>query len=243
MGARPLSLFPPLPFSLLSRRWGNTCSNDIVHNDHLLALLNRARLHLEVILAIFLVEALRLTGAGQLALLPHRNETGTKPQRQAGPKQESSGLETNDDVGLLVLAVGLDDVQLETPDERFVKSDIREHGHDVLEQDARLGEVRKLAQGIAQSYLKTGEFGGAGGMGGGLSGDLGGGGGIWIVGRRIGRGRLGHAGERKGRREKRGGEGAGSNRSRTAIGSEDKNALVTSRAASRQRQPRLEVAL
>lgn len=81
---------------------------------------------------------------------------------------------------------------------------IGEDGEDVFEEDARRREVGKLAQGRAQSYLKTGEFGGAGGMGGGLSGDLGGGG--------IGSGGLGHDGERgkkkiKERRGRKGGRG------------------------------------
>lgn len=69
---------------------------------------------------------------------------------------------------------------------------VGEYGEDVFEEDTRGREVGELAQGRAQSYLKTGEFGGAGGMGGGLSGDLGGGG--------IGSGGLGHNGE--GRRRK-----------------------------------------
>lgn len=69
---------------------------------------------------------------------------------------------------------------------------IGEDGEDVFEEDTRGRKVGELAQGRAQSYLKTGEFGGAGGMGGGLSGDLGGGG--------IGSGRLGH--DEEGRRRK-----------------------------------------
>lgn len=82
---------------------------------------------------------------------------------------------------------------------------IGEDGEDVFEEDTRGREVGELAQGRTQSYLKTGEFGGAGGMGGGLSGDLGGGG--------IGSGGLGHDEERgkkkkiKERRGRKGGRG------------------------------------
>jgi hypothetical protein len=65
---------------------------------------------------------------------------------------------------------------------------------DILEEDALGGEVRELAKGTAQLYLKTGEFGGAGGMGGGVSGDLGGG---------IGGG-LGHDEKKRGRARRRG---------------------------------------
>lgn len=71
---------------------------------------------------------------------------------------------------------------------------IGEDGQDILEQNSRRGEIRELAQGGAQSYLKTGEFGGAGGIGGGES-DFGG---IWESG--------GHYEEG---REKRRGRGEG----------------------------------
>lgn len=46
---------------------------------------------------------------------------------------------------------------------------IGKDGQDILEENARLGEVRELAQRRLQLYLKTGEFGGGGGMGGGES--------------------------------------------------------------------------
>ena len=59
-----------------------------------------------------------------------------------------------------------------------MQSVIREDREDVFEQDTWGWEVGELAQGLAQLYFKTGEFGGAGGRGGGLSGDLGGGGGM-----------------------------------------------------------------
>jgi hypothetical protein len=45
----------------------------------------------------------------------------------------------------------------------------REDGQDVLEEDARRGEVGELAEGAVEAYLKTGEFGGGGGIGGGES--------------------------------------------------------------------------
>ncbi len=101
-----------------------------------------------------------------------------------------------------------EDVEFEAADEGFVHGVIGENRKDVFEENSGGREVRKLAQRRAQLYLKTGEFGGAGGSGGGVFGDLGGGGGIGGC----GRGLLGH-GERKRkeeeeeRREKSRGEG------------------------------------
>jgi hypothetical protein len=64
-------------------------------------------------------------------------------------------------------------VKFQGADEGLVERRIGEDRQDILEQNARRREVRELAQGTTQSYLKTGEFGGAGGIGGGES-DLGG---------------------------------------------------------------------
>jgi hypothetical protein len=72
---------------------------------------------------------------------------------------------------------------------------VGENGQDVFEEDARRGEVRELAERTPQSYLKTGEFGGAGGGGGGESslGGIGLEGRVWFVAGRV-RGRSGSRG-------------------------------------------------
>ena len=64
-----------------------------------------------------------------------------------------------------------------------MESGVGEDGEDIFEEDAGGGEIGILAQRRVQSYLKTGEFGGAGGGGGGVSGVLGGvnGCGIWFI--------------------------------------------------------------
>lgn len=79
---------------------------------------------------------------------------------------------------------------------------VGEEGQDIFEENARFREIGELTKSSAKSYLKTGEFGGAGGMGGGVSGLFGGGGGI------LSRVLLGHA-ERKRKHdgEKKGWEG------------------------------------
>lgn len=88
-----------------------------------------------------------------------------------------------------------------------MKRSICKDREDIFEENSRRREVWELAEGPTKSYLKTGEFGGAGGMGGGLSGVLGGGG-IRFITRRMFRGRMGHDEERKRekRREVEGGE-------------------------------------
>ena len=58
---------------------------------------------------------------------------------------------------------------------------IGKDGKDVFEENSLGGEVGKLAEGAVEPYLKTGEFGGTGGRGGGESEVLGGGGGIGCV--------------------------------------------------------------
>lgn len=154
------------------------CDN-VINNDNLLARLDGVGLHLEKVLAVLLLVALSLTRTGQLALLANRDKASAKSQGQAGAEKEASSLQSNDNIGLLV-TVCFEDVQFEATEEGFVQGRIGEDRKDILEENARRGEVGELAQSGAQSYFKTGEFGGAGGMGGGVSGDLGGGG-IWSL--------------------------------------------------------------
>jgi hypothetical protein len=132
---------------------------------------------LEKVLTVLLVISLGFTWTRQFALLADRNEAGAESQSQTGADKEASGLEADDNIGLFI-SVDLKDVELQAADEGFVQSVVGENRKDIFEQDTRGREIRKLAQGSAQLYLKTGEFGGAGGIGGGVSGDLGGVGGI-----------------------------------------------------------------
>lgn len=151
-----------------------TSCNDIIHHNHLLARLDGIGLHLEEVLAILLVVALGLAGARELALLAHGDEAGAKSQGQTRAEEETTGLKTDDNVGLLI-SMDLKDVKLQAAKESLMQRGVGEDGQDIFEEDSGRREVRELAQSRAQFYFKTGEFGGAGGMGGGLSGDLGGG--------------------------------------------------------------------
>ena len=54
-------------------------------------------------------------------------------------------------------------------DEVLVEGRVTEERQDVFKEDAGRREVGKLSQGFVKSYLKTGEFGGGGGLMGGLS--------------------------------------------------------------------------
>jgi hypothetical protein len=174
-------------------RGKRTGGDNVIDNDDLLARFDGVGLHLEKVLAVLLIVGLGFTWAGQLALLAHRHEAGAEAQGQARADQEAAGLKADDDIGLLA-AVGFEEVQLQTAQEGLVEGRVGEDGEDILEENAGRREIGELTEGATQSYLKTGEFGGAGGSGGGLSGDLGGG----I--RSLRRGdRLGHGEERKGR--------------------------------------------
>ena len=173
-----------------------TSSNNVVHNNDLLTRLDRVLLHLEVVGSVLLLVALGHALAGELALLPDGHEAGAQPERQSRAKEEAAALEADDNVDAALLAdggvEGLGDLQLQRAHQAGEVGVVGEDGHDVLEQDARRGEVRELAQGGAQVYFKTGEFGGTGGIGGGessLGAMVGGGGGVGLGGRRVGGGR------------------------------------------------------
>lgn len=144
-----------------------TSRNDVINNQHLLPRLDRISLHLEEIRAILLHVLCRLAGAGELAPLADRHKRGAQTQRKRRTEQEAARVQADNDVGLL--GEGLRDVQLEGVDERLEQAWVREDGQDVLEQDARGGEVGELAQCALEFYFKIGEFGGGGGTGGGES--------------------------------------------------------------------------
>ena len=78
---------------------------------------------------------------------------------------------------------------------------ICEEGKDVFKKDSGSRKIGKLSKRFVQSHLKAGEFGGAGGSGG---GDSVRGGGIGDISRDV-EGQFGHCGEEK---EKLEGEGS-----------------------------------
>jgi hypothetical protein len=78
-------------------------------------------------------------------------------------------IETHDNVGVARARKLLLDGDLERADKTLVELRVCENGQDVLKQNAGLGEIGELAQRRLELYLKTGEFGGGGGMGGGES--------------------------------------------------------------------------
>lgn len=154
----------------------HTRCNNIIDNQDFLALLHRVCLYLEKVLAILLLERLGLTRTRQLASLAHRDEASAQSQRKTRSKQEPAGIQADNDVGLLM--VRLENVQLKRSDEGFVEGRVGEERQDIFEDNAWFREIGELTKSSSKPYLKTGEFGGAGGMGGGVSGLFGGGGGI-----------------------------------------------------------------
>jgi hypothetical protein len=129
-----------------------------------------------------------------LAALSDWHKGSAHSQSQAGAEQEASGIESHNDVWLL--AEFADDLQLERLQEILVKGWVGEQGQDIHKLNALDGEIRKGAEGSLQTFLRTGEFGGTGGMGGGD--------GLLSRGDIVGRGLLGwdgHRGREGGREE------------------------------------------
>lgn len=144
-----------------------TGCNDVIDDKHFLPRLHGVGLHLEEIGAVLLLVLCSLTRTRQLAPLPDGHESGSQSQREAGAKQKSSGVQSDNDVRLAPAALLYG--QLQRPKQSLVELGIRKDGQNVLEQNTGLREIGELAQGRLQLYLKTGEFGGGGGMGGGES--------------------------------------------------------------------------
>jgi hypothetical protein len=126
-----------------------------------------------VIGSVLLLVALSDALARELALLPDRDETRAESQRKSRAKEEATALKTNNNVDAALLANGgvesSCDLELQSAHKVGEVGVVGEDGHDVLEQDARRREIGELAQGGAEVYFKTGEFGGTGGIGGGES--------------------------------------------------------------------------
>lgn len=142
-----------------------TSSNDIVNDKNLLAGLDGAILHLEEVGAVLLLVGGSDAGTGHLALLADGDEASAHSQGKRGAEKEAAGIETDNDIGLLV---GELDLELESDEKGLVGLDVLEEGEDIDKVDAGNGEVGERPQGGHQLYLCTGEFGGGGGGGGGL---------------------------------------------------------------------------
>ena len=164
--------------------WVLTSSNNVIYHNHLLTRFDRVALHLKVVFPILFHVASSLRGTWELPLLPYGHKTSTKPQCQTRTEQETSCLKSDDHIWFVILAVGIQDLYLECSDKVLVKVGVGKDGQDIFEEDAWRGKIGILPQCRMQSYLETGEFGGAGGGGGGVSGVRGGvGGGIWLISR------------------------------------------------------------
>ena len=144
-----------------------TSGNDIVHNEDLLALTNSVLLHLEKILAILLDVLGSNARSGKLALLANSSERNAEAKRKTRAEKETTGVEANDNVGLGRESLG--NLELEGINKGGMGDWVGEERHNVDEVNSRDREVGEAAQRLAQAYLCTGEFGGTGGGGGGLS--------------------------------------------------------------------------
>lgn len=145
-----------------------TGSDNVINDENLLALTDGVLLHLEKVLAVLLDVLGGDAGTGELALLADGSKGDTEAESEAGAEEEATGVETDNDVGLLA-GKGLGNLELEGVDEGGVGLGVGKERHDVDKVNAGDGEVGELAQVVAKGYLCTGELGGGGGGGGGLS--------------------------------------------------------------------------
>lgn len=131
-----------------------TRCDDIVHHQHVLALLDAVLLHLEEILPVLLDVRGLLAGAGKLARLADRSKAGADSEGQAGAEEEAPGVETDNHIGL---EAEVQDLQLEGADQRGVGGVVGEEREDIDEDYAWLGEVVVASQRGVQRPLRTGD--------------------------------------------------------------------------------------
>lgn len=145
-----------------------TCRDNVVDDQDLLAGLDGVLLHLEVILTVLLLVGGRHARARELALLADRHEAGTETEGKRGTEEEATGIEADHDVGLAGRGE-VKNLELEGTEELLVNRGVLEEGQNVDKVDALDREVLEATELLEQGYLCTGEFGGTGGGGGGLS--------------------------------------------------------------------------
>lgn len=122
----------------------STRGNDVVYDDNRLSRHDRACLHLKFIRSILLLERGPLALSWQLPTFAHRHKCGAQSERYHRSQEESTGIECDDNIDLLVGRVGyhvrhqvMDDVR----DERLEGQRIAEKWENVTEDDAFLWEI------------------------------------------------------------------------------------------------------
>lgn len=145
-----------------------TCRNNVVHNQDLLAGLDGVLLHLEEILTVLLLVGGRHARARELALLADRHEAGTQTEGKRRTEEEAARIEANYNVGLDGRGE-IENLEFKGAEELLMNLGVLEEGQDVDEVNALDGEVLEATELLEKGYLCTGEFGGTGGGGGGLS--------------------------------------------------------------------------
>jgi hypothetical protein len=142
-----------------------TGRNDVVHDQCRLPWLHSILLNLKEIFSILLHETRRLSWARKLALLPDWGEACSQSQRERWAKEKTARIECNNNVWLGF--EGSEDLQLQRTDQGFVQLGVGEEREDIYKVDTSDRKVGEVTEGAVQSYLPLGEFGGAGGIGGG----------------------------------------------------------------------------
>jgi len=134
-----------LLFNEVARRCRRSArGNDIVDDDDRLSRSDGVRLHLKFVHPILLLEHRPIALSWQFPTFAHRYKCGAQPERYHGTQQESSRIEADDYVDLLIGRVRYDvrhEVMDEVGDERLEGQWIAEKWENITEGDTLLWEI------------------------------------------------------------------------------------------------------
>lgn len=125
---------------------GLTCSNNVIHHQHVLSLLYSICLNLEVIRSILLFKAGLLSWTRKLSALSDGCKASSQFQGETGTKEKASGVQANNDIWLDAVERG-ENLEFESTNERLMERVCCEEGKNVNEIDAGDGEIGELAKG------------------------------------------------------------------------------------------------
>jgi len=134
-----------LLFDEVARRCRRSArGDDVVDNDNRLSRRDGVRLHLEFVRPILLLERRPLALSRQFPTFAHRHKCGAQPEGYHGTKEESSRIESDDDIDLLIRTLMYNvrhEVMDEVRDERLEGQWIAEKWENVTEGDTLLWEI------------------------------------------------------------------------------------------------------
>lgn len=143
-----------------------TSGNEVVNNQDGLSWGDGILLHLEEVLPVLLLVRGGNAWSWDLALLANWSKLAPESQGESWAEEEASSIKRNDNIWLGREAV--ENLELKGEEESLLEDWVGEEWEDVDKVNALDWEVWEVTESCVQSYLCTGEFGGTGGIGGGL---------------------------------------------------------------------------